>query len=161
MDAIAYWNRYNYINDKVYVHMNLVRLTPSQASAKWDALYTYIAMSLPTASEINKAKLLSSVMSGQFQVWVAFDDVDEVAAVVTTTFMQDTVDGDKSLVIYSLTAVKQIEDGFYTDGLETLRKFAKAAGSDRVVGYTDNVRLLKVAELLGANTSIRMISLEV
>lgn len=132
----------------------LILLTPDQAMLDWPALRTIILQSFESDPESlpNELELQELVASARLQVWVSKrEGEDKVKAVVTTCFVQDTPHQTFSLLIYSLYAIRK--DGVkeeWSNGVETLRLFAKEKGAKGVIFYTLNPSVATFAERLGA-----------
>jgi len=62
------------------------------------------------------------------------------------------------LLIYSLLGIEDVfEIEKWNKGLLTLTQFARANDCKNIIGYTDNLRIIRLAERFKANTSQRLI----
>jgi len=145
----------------------LLRLTPDQVAYAWDGLKEPIRQTLlPHLSVTDEAlnNILAGITQGVSQVWVLTDEVDgknRVYAVGVTTFSVEGATGDKNLLIYSLYGFRFVPEKLWMEGLEGLKRFAKANGCGKLIAFTVVDRIVTIARSLGANTNVRQIIWEV
>ena len=147
----------------------LLKLSDDQVVRYWEDIKDAIVAAVPPLAESGIAhttQLLENILMGQLQVWILAESkgndlaVDTKGTVVTTVW-KDIGTGARSLLIYALWGYSFIEAPLWQDGLETLRKFARAERCTKIVSYSKVPRIIQIAEGLGANTETRLITLEV
>lgn len=138
----------------------LIKLTPEQVSGGWPVIKETIEYSLAPVvgeSEEKMNNILMSLLNKTMQCWVATKD-NKYVAVVTTKILYDDSSLTKSLLVYSIYA-SGTEESVWISSFETLRKYAISKGCSRIVGYTDNVNMIKLAERLGGEARYTLVSM--
>lgn len=142
-------------------------LTPDQVALFWTDIreaLRYSVIPLAEATDASLNSILETILTGGMQVWVALGKVEEQErpiALAVTYINKDIGTGTKKLVIYALCGYHFIEEGVWREGLEVLRKFARAEGCTGIVGYTKVPRVVEVAKMLGGKVEYSFIELEV
>jgi len=127
----------------------IVRLTTKQVLDGWDWIYSSIAKSLPPGikeDETVKASLIQSVQSNDLTVWAAYqvkDGKGDVIGIMSTRVVYDTIAKQKTLLIYSLTAIKSLLPIVWNKGLKALKQLCKQDDIKSIIAYT---RLEKLAQ---------------
>lgn len=142
----------------------LLRLTQSQVSENWDIILAAIKKSFPPTQVFDdntSERLLKSVFDNKLVVWVYIRD-KEVVTIVTTTISEDFCTGQKSLLIFSATSVKELTQSEWANGIAFLRVHARSIGCSNIIAYTKIDSLAKVlAVKVGADTDNILIKMEV
>lgn len=132
----------------------LSRLEPNQVTVYWEEIKSGIIASLPPTglpSNEGMAIILNRILKGDVQVWVVADDRSEaVRAAAVTTILEDGATETRNLLIYSLYGYSLVPQELWVEGLEGLKKFAKAKGCYKIVAYTKVPRVVEIARSLGA-----------
>ena len=130
----------------------LQKLEPLKASEIWDDLYPNVKAALPQYSAngalLNKA-LLQAVLRGVLTCWLLTDDNGSVFGVMTTTTSVDFVTGVRSMLIYTLRALRAISDEEYIDGIKELKGYCEAEKCDQIIAYTKIPKVVEVIESMG------------
>jgi hypothetical protein len=141
----------------------LVQMLPEKVSEYWDQIAPIIEKALPniTASTVaGMANVLRAVMLERAHLWV-YEVDGKSKFVMLTTFMQDPITGQTSLFIYSLTSLRQLVPEDWNNAYQTLSKFAKYHGADRVIAFTNNKQIISYINSNGGRATETLIELEV
>jgi hypothetical protein len=142
----------------------LVRLLPSQVSNNWDVIAETIKRSLPPTQVWDdgvEERLLKAVYDGRLACWVYVREKD-VVCVVTTTISTDFCTGQKTLLIFSMYSILEMNQSEWFAGIDFLRKHAKSIGCVNLIAYTTNKSLGRVLrEKVAANTEWILLKMEV
>jgi hypothetical protein len=143
----------------------LVQLLPDQVAKYWEQVKFAVQSSFPpttVAEDVNLNKVLESLLSGSLVAWVSVDkESRKIVAIVTTTIMEDACSSTRNLLIYSLFGVSNIGKENWTDGYETLMKYAKSKGCRHLVGFTRVELIKKLAKFYGGDVENTLISIDV
>lgn len=145
----------------------LVRLGPSEISRYWvDIRDTLRYNLLPSVNSTDEAmnKILASMLSEDMQAWalVGVDKGKEmVYALTVTAFLEVPGDETRNLLIYSLYGYHFVPQPLWEEGLEALRKFAKANDCYKIVAYTKVSRMVEIVKSLGGKADYTFLELEV
>ena len=141
----------------------LVRLMPEQTAKFWEQIKYAIENSMPpiVRGTMNMNKVLYSLESGRMVAWASVDN-GKIVAIVTTTIMEDTCTDMKNLLIYSVYGIAdQIGKKNWTDGYETLMKYAKAQGCMQMVAFSRVEAIKRIAKHFGADVDNTLIAIQV
>lgn len=141
----------------------LVEMRPDFVSNNWDFFSEAIGKSLaPTISNTvqGMSKILKAILLGKMKVW-CYDNDGYNNFCLSTVVREDEVTGQKSLLIYSLTAFFQIKPDAWKKAFDTLKKEAKAQGCQSVIAYSSNQKIIDYVTREGAKTSFTLIEMEV
>lgn len=142
----------------------LIRLLPEQASEHWDEIKVAINAALPPIAGMQSdrmSNILSGILTEDITVWISTEkreDANLITGIVLTNFTYDKPSGTKSLLLYCVYGYGQGRLESWSEGYETLRKFAKGQGCNRIIGYTDVESIKKYAASIGAETRYTLIS---
>jgi hypothetical protein len=141
----------------------LAKLSPELVSKYWNEIFPMIEAAMPVVSNIEqrRKRILSSCLSGELVCWAILDQDNQLLGLATTTFTLDNIDGERNLLLYTLFSKNGIADETWTDNYNCLRAFARGQGCQFIIGYTSMLRLVELAEMLGARTDERIIRMEV
>ena len=145
----------------------LVMLLPDQIAEKWDLIKRGVEIAVPpTVSSSPRVinNILMGLLEGSAQCWVEYEVESKknvVYGFVITTIMEDFLSGARNLLLYSLFGAKPLEDAIWVRGLETMRKYAKANGCEKVVAYSNVERIEEVVKSLGGKVEWKFISFPV
>lgn len=145
----------------------LVQLLPEQIANNWHLLVDGIKKGLQPLGVIEEGQLndiLETALTGQLQVWLLADTVEDgykIKGIVTTCITIDPILGTRNLLMYSVYGIETLHMKLWVDGLNTLKKFAQEEGCKGVSAFSNVPDVVKILGLLGANTSWYYISLEV
>uniref|UniRef100_A0A6M3JA18 N-acetyltransferase domain-containing protein n=1 Tax=viral metagenome TaxID=1070528 RepID=A0A6M3JA18_9ZZZZ len=134
----------------------LLLLLPEQVSEHWDKIKLAVEKSLPPLVGEGPEKMnniLMSLLDGYLQCWLSFrDDGREGVGFVITSILSDRCSDTNSLLLYCIYGFKKTKGSDWIEGYEALRKFAKSRGCYRIVAYTKEENLIRIAERFGGDT---------
>ncbi len=136
-----------------------LRLTPEIVTQHWEAIKQSIIMSAPptiTLSEKFLSNMLQELLSDKMLCWVLSKE-SKVYAIVTTTFMWDSISEEKGIILYSCSATKSVSLNVWKYAIDKIKLFAKSKSCNRMYAYTENERILDIVRNSGANTDIHFI----
>ena len=145
----------------------LRKLENSQVTTYWSDIRSHLIYTLSPQLEVTDEALnnvLASILKGNSQVWVVLgegDNADNIYAMIVTTFVFEDVTKTKNLLVYSLSGYRSVPDSLWMDALDMLKLYAKSNGCFKIIAYTQVERVLTIANDLGADTSMTLISWEV
>ena len=145
----------------------LIRLTVEQISSFWDIIRYAVEQALPPVAGEGPDKMnnvLESLLEGSSDCWTSYEREDneiKINAVLITKVLIDSVTNTRSLLIYSLYGYNEIDNGSWTEGYKALIKWAIKCKCVRIVGYTDEEKIIRVVEHMGGEAKFRFISLPI
>jgi len=144
----------------------LTQLLPDQISKFWPVIKYAVEEALPPTvkgehpDKMNR--ILSGMLSGKLDVWASYkhqlDNVIKFEGIVVTQILFDDASGIYNLLIYAVYAYEDTSPDTWTDGYETLVKYAKVHKCVNVIAYSCVPRIIQLAKGLGADTSFTFIS---
>ena len=147
----------------------LNKIYPEDVAKSWEVFAPLIAKSIPPAlggNESTMTSILEAIMVETLDCWVLLgrnSDNQNMSAFATSHIVEDELTNEKSLLIYTLTAMPKavitMED--WSDALKTLRKYAHSKGCSYISAFTDIPNVVSLAKRVGANTKTTFIRLEV
>jgi len=144
----------------------LVQLLPDQVAKYWEQIKYAVHMSFPPTvekEEVDMNKVLENLLGGNLVAWASVDrETKKIVAIVTTTFLEDVCSGTRNLLIYSLFGIAdRIGKKNWTDGYETLMKYAKSKGCKKIVAFTRVDVIKKLAVHYGGEADNTLIAINV
>lgn len=141
----------------------LVKLLPEQIADWWDVLCPALEMSLPPVAAWGDPgrtnNIFSALQRGEMQCWQSYSLADgngtkaaKIHGFAFTAPIYDSCSGTRNLLIYaacSVDASRPFLDAKWIEGIEVLRRYAKAKGFHQIVGYTDQDRVKQIVRRLG------------
>lgn len=134
----------------------IVRLSPEQITSIWEVIRPEIYRALVPTAEATPETLqyvLQGLLTDNMQCWLGLEDAtppfdDKIYAVMITTLYTDLISRTKSLLIYTLTTVKEMPPAIWGVGMRELVKFAKSQDCKFLISYSDNPEMVAVADAL-------------
>lgn len=144
----------------------LIRLMPEQVAEWWPRIVSLIRNYVGHLDEHHMAQVLQSIYAGVMQCWFCYDSHGETEGdpclIVLTALRFDLACDLRELEIYVLVGISPMSDSLWVDGLKTLKKFADSEKCWRVIGHTDNARIIKLVDgVLGGESNERVVSMEI
>jgi len=139
-------------------------MLPEQVTSGWDVIAPMLAQSLPPTignNPVIMANILTAVLTETADVWVHLDDKGMYTAVILTTIMLDPIMNIRMLLIYCLYGLQPIEDPMWDDGIDSLRRYAKARGCHNVIAYTSFKHVKDVMEKRGVDVTNTLLNIGV
>lgn len=131
----------------------LLKLLPEQVSDRWQALKDGIEASLPVVNDEDPEKMnniLAAILTGDVQCWVSYRELEDLkkqgVALVLTTTVDDRLTNTRSLLLYLVWAWEKTQASDWIEGFQALTKFAKLMKCNRLISYTDDEKVIKIAE---------------
>jgi hypothetical protein len=147
---------------------HLQQLTSAEIAKAWPQLKSGIMSLMPETSDATAGKLLQSAVTGMMDVWLLVETDEEGKiisshGVLTTRVMEDGLGGlgDKTLLIYTLSAYDGLREEEWEGGFEMLKRHARKRGCSSISAMTKNPRVLGVVKRLGGDTRQRFVTMEV
>lgn len=144
----------------------LIRLMPEQIAANWEFLADNVVEAGPLENVLNDERLnniLNSLLIGDMQAWAEATLEKQgfvIHAIVLTQILNNEVVGIKNLLIYSLVSVGDAFDlDTWQRGLLTLAQFARKNECANILAYSDNPRIIRLAQRFKGDVSKRVIVL--
>jgi len=141
----------------------LVKLLSDQIANYWNVIRYAIEQALPPIAneEYNKMnRILESLLNGSMDCWVSVDEENKkIEGVMVTTFSEDYCSGVRNLLVYSVFGYNEISNKSWSEGFETISKWAKHNGCYRIIAYTDVERIKEVVKSLGGEARYTLISI--
>ena len=122
----------------------LVRLLSNQIQSYEDVINKTINETIPEYQPKLRSKLFEELLFGLAQCWILHDQ-KTFDGVFITKIQEDTACGGKACVLLAGYAPQGLTNGAAAvmSGWETISKFAKENGCDRISMYTDNPEVIK------------------
>ena len=137
----------------------LIKLTTDQIAELWDIIKYAIENSLPPIAGEGPDKInniFESLLVGTHQCWMSYtmeeEEVKKLQSIVVTTVTHDSASDTKNLLIYTMFGYRFISDKEWADGFKVLAKYAKSEKCQRIVAYSSEPRVIKMAELVGGES---------
>jgi hypothetical protein len=131
----------------------LIHMIPEQVSQNWDFFAPVIEASLPPAileMSDTMAIVLASILTEDLIIWVYVgDEDDQVKFILSTTTWADPVTGQKMLMVYTFTGIRDVVHSELIDAIDTLKRFAEANEMISIIAYTTDNTIVDVFKRLG------------
>lgn len=136
----------------------IIKLGPHQIMEYWTYVKECILEALPPqTTEDNLLQVQEQLLTGEMECWLGMKEQTPYAVVVTQ-ILPDQSSGTKNLLIFSLAIIDDHDSLIWTEGYETFSKYARVKECKKILAYSNNSVMIKVAEKLGADTSWRVIT---
>lgn len=151
----------------------ILQMDTAEIMQRWPQIAEAIGKCLPPytyASAERMGNIQRAAMRGDVQLWKVLgerraraDGNFEIVllGLLVTAWDFDAISEVRNLSIYALYGISYMADDIYAEGLDVLRKFAKAHGCHRIVALTAEPRLIELAKQVGGDTQYSFLSLEV
>jgi len=127
-------------------------LMPDQVTPYWDEIRGGLTAALPPGPADREQRLLAKILEGLVQVWLSYRREDEKAVVdgvCLTSVVEDHIHDQRNLLLYALWAVGETHLSTWREGMDALKKYARGRYCSRVVGYTDQEKVIGLAKATG------------
>lgn len=137
----------------------LIRIEPEQVNENWDVIGGGIRESIPswvTMKFERMTKILTAIMLEKAICWAYYKDasMETPDLVMVTTVMEDPLTGTRALLIYSIYAFVQLQQGHWVEILDTLKKYCPVIDCESVVGFTDVPEIIKLIKVLDGKINL-------
>lgn len=127
----------------------LLKLTPDQIGNNWPFIQIVLDNLIGVDSDRNN-RILQLMISNEMHVLACYEKRSgKFEAVIITSFAMDGTTRVKSLVVYGLYAVTKISKDSWYEGFDQLQKFASGWGCSRIIAFTKNQAVNKLAKKFG------------
>ena len=129
----------------------LIRLLPNEISGYWKIIEASVKKSLMKDQADTPEKrnnILRALLIGHLVCWFYKEDSSKIKSVILTAVVKDEYIRQKNLLIYAAMGLKINAEG-WTACYDTLETYAKGIGCDKIIFYTANPRLIKIAKFFG------------
>lgn len=146
--------------------MHILRLLPNQIMEQWAFIKDAMIRSFPPVAEATDETFLEmqeQFLLGAMDCWFAIEslDAEDIIAVMTTKIVMEEATKTKNMLIFSVTSYALHTSDLWTAGYSSLRRYAAARGCNKIISFTNNPNILKIAESLGADVEWRLVQLAV
>ena len=143
----------------------LLRLMPGQVHEYWDDIRAGLERALPRGVPDRNARLLYGLQVGDLHVWVSFQKGMTPAENITdgaliTYVQEDVAHKTNVLVIYAVWSITETRPSTWIEGFDAIKKFARSMGCSRIMAFSDEPKILQIAEKFGADTEYTLITWE-
>lgn len=146
----------------------LVMLEPRQVGDYWELIKEALYHSgIPTMGPESEAypNVLASLLNGELASFLygKYDQgvMQSVEMVVVAGIITDSFSLTKNLIIYALWSIHGNDKWDWLEGLNTLKKFARAHNCINIFGYSNNLKMISMAQALGFDSSQTLLRMEV
>jgi hypothetical protein len=136
----------------------LLKMLPEQVSDRWDILADGIEANLPYVNDEDAEKMnniLSAILSDEIQCWISYrnkpDGTKNGVALVLTTTVDDLITRTRSLILYLVWAWEKTQASDWIEGFQAMQGFAKLMKCHRVIAYSNEEKVIKIAEKFNAD----------
>ena len=143
----------------------LARLTPDQVSNFWDVIKVAVEQSHPPfvgEKEDRDNNILQALLEDRMDCWMDYTTNGEgsvLNVILLTTVTVDDCSGERCLLIYSIYGYRRSDGLSWVNGIETLKKWARYHGCQKIIAYTNSARVLAITEKLGFTKDYSLIAL--
>ncbi len=146
--------------------MILLKMLPDQIMRHWSFVKDCIVASAPPGFNNDPdamIRLQESLLLEQAQCWAAAEDLgsNTIYGTMITKCVYDECTGVKNLLIFSVCITSLHPPTLWKDSYESLRAFASAQGCKSILSFTNQDKVVEIAQSLGADVSWRLIQLSV
>ncbi len=146
--------------------MKLIKLLPAQIMEYWEYIRECIAEALPPFVEDNSSSFLviqEQLLIGSMQCWfITHDTVPSIIyAVVTTRTVIDDSTFTKNLLLFSVTSTEDHPVGMWEEAYSKFKLYAKSQYCNKIIAFSDNELVIRLAKSLGADINWRLIQFPV
>lgn len=132
----------------------------------WHFIKDSIIRSFPPIACATEESLLAAqeaFLLGEMDCWFGVESLEsqEIIAVMTTKMVREDITGTKNMLIFSVATYQLHNADLWISGYKTLKAYAKSKGCAKIISFTDNPRVVNIAESLGADVTWHFIQLEV
>ena len=143
--------------------LNLLELSDDEVAELWDkGVREKLEEALAPQVRVN-SRLMNTIylgiMGGMMRLYAFLKD-DVTVALVLTTFTFDAPMERKSLLIYALVGLFQMDDKAWKSGFDKLRVIASSLGCSSISAFTSNTRIVEMVKALNGHIEFH-VTLEV
>jgi len=138
-----------------------------QVAENWNSLGGLIQISMPPLVDeedrhLHMTSVLFSILKGELEVWIAYNEEKQERIVFTTIIQKDQVSRVRDLLIYSFTAVSRDLRIWEAEKVfDVLRRYASKNGCQSIIAYSGNEKVINFLASQGADVSYSLIKFEV
>jgi len=140
----------------------LVKLLSDQVARNWEEIKVAIKRSAPVVEGESPEKynnILERMLIGKMDCWLSYNEEKVMDTLITTYVIEDEIGGTRSLMIYSVTGIGPVSLKSWIEGIKTLKDYGKSLGCNRLMAYSCNEFILKIAEKNGGDSSWHLVTI--
>lgn len=144
------------INDLYEGLIMLVKIDPEMIARNWPVIRYSIEQSMGIEDSVEQ--ILFNLLTDRMACWAFLDNNSQVMGILTTTFMDNACNKDRSLWVYSIHIFGKVSKDVWLVGYKTLSKFAKSRKCNKIMALTDVDSVRNLASQLGGDVSQTLIN---
>jgi hypothetical protein len=146
--------------------VQILRLLPDQIMEHWHFIRDSMVRSFPPIAQQSPEALLrlqEQFLLGEMDCWFGVEalNTQDIIAVMTTKVVAEEATGTKNMLIFSVTTYQLHSPDLWSDGYDTLRKYAASFGCTKIISFTNNPIVLEIARSLGADINWTLVQLAI
>lgn len=149
------------------MEVRMLKVLPEKAAKYWDQLSFFIEKALPPTANPNARMIavFENLLLGRGDLFqfVGYEDsrpVELLGLVILVPFSSFDQEG-RNMLVYAIASYKRLGKTTIEEGWKLIVKYAKSVGCNGVVAYVNSESAAKFLEGLGADTSQRLVRMEV
>jgi len=142
----------------------LIYFLPEQVANNWDIIEYAIEQALPPMADDSPDKMnniLEAFLIGKLHCWISVNKDKQPEAVITTMILNDYASKTKTLLIYTAYAFDKTAALSWMEGFDTLFKYAKSKGCSAVTAFSNDNKIINIAQKFGADINMRYLSFQI
>lgn len=142
----------------------LIKFLPEQVAKHWHKIKEAVVLGSADSVKIDETEKLNNILDkilvGSMICWISVDSkTNQIDGVITTTFLEDDISGEKNVLIYSLTSIGNSNMDSWKEGLQTIQKYTKSIGCKRLIAYSKDPLICRFVESIGGSCDFRILEL--
>lgn len=140
-----------------------LKLLPDQVPMFWDSIKLAMIRSNNLEDRYIDSyliNLLAALMSDRAACFVRLTDEKELIAVHIVRVVENEIIGKRSLISDAIYAFKKMTLDEWKENFKHIVEFAKVNRCANVIAWTNNERVVEIAEAIGAKETSRTLTLE-
>lgn len=146
--------------------MQILHLLPDQIMEHWHFIKDAMERAFPPMTNATPETFLEiqeQFLLGEMDCWFGVESIDaqEIIAVMTTKVVVEDVTKTKNMLIFSVTTYMPHNADLWIYGYKALSRFAASKGCNKIISFSNDANVLRIAKGLGADVEWRLIQLEI
>lgn len=154
-------------DDRTFATITGAVATPTLVSQYYEFIQASVLCGLdrPPEDAEMAMRIMEAIKSGFLTLWLIFgrDEIGDVFVIgtLTTFFATDVIQAERSVWIYSFHAYPHVESIAWHRPFHLLAEFAKANNCRKICAQSSVPRVMEIADGIGFNSDVRLLTLEV